>query len=150
MGGHVHHLGMFINCHLELRLLAVSEHLTLACQRYKFVALYRCIFVFCIFFLVSCFLYLVSSYLLCVCSPTDGFYLHFALECAVTPLLFTSTALRRFIFVFISSADSRYIAGYSVHMAYIQHIHIHRYIDMNECLCVFAAICSFQSYRCSG
>lgn len=48
-GGHVHHLGMFINCHLELRLLAVSGHLTLACQRYKFVALYRCIFVFCIF-----------------------------------------------------------------------------------------------------
>lgn len=78
----------------------------------------------CILYLVS--VYLVSAYLLCVCSPTDGFYLHFALECAVTPLLFTSTALRRFIFVFISSADSRYIAGYSVHMAYT-HTRIHRY-----------------------
>lgn len=49
MGGHVHHLAMFINCHLELRLLSVSEHLTLACQCYKFVSMYLCIL-----YLVSC------------------------------------------------------------------------------------------------
>lgn len=69
-------------------------------------ALQICIYVS----LYLCILYLVSCICLsvCVCSPTDSFYLHFALECSVTPLLFTSTARRRFIFVFISSADSRY------------------------------------------
>lgn len=81
---HVHHLAMFINCHLEQRLW---QCLTLS--PVSPTNLYLCILYY-----VSCILYLR-----CVCSSADSFYLHFALECSVTPPLFTSTALRRFIFV---------------------------------------------------